>query len=184
MTRAYAEPTALTPGCATIELAPARVDAFGVAHLLDRIDDQFELLAGDDGVRSLTAIGEWVADAPSRVLAALGSVTIRWRDGSSRLARRRSAGCWKRWMPPRWGPSWPPGCKLAACHPDPDAGDPVRSRRAAWRLARPGARRADRRSQLAARARPGGSGSHSPMLHLAARQPVARTALGLERRAA
>jgi predicted ATPase len=47
-----------------IELAAARVEALGVAQLLDRIDDRFALLAGGDRTaplrqRSLAATVEW-----------------------------------------------------------------------------------------------------------------------------
>ena len=47
-----------------IELAAARVEALGVGQLLDRLDDQFELLAGADRLaasrqRSLAATVEW-----------------------------------------------------------------------------------------------------------------------------
>jgi predicted ATPase/DNA-binding CsgD family transcriptional regulator len=47
-----------------IELAAARVEALGVGHLLDRIDDRFALLAGGDRLapgrhRSLAAAVEW-----------------------------------------------------------------------------------------------------------------------------
>jgi predicted ATPase/DNA-binding CsgD family transcriptional regulator len=47
-----------------IELAAARVEALGVAQLLDRLDDRFELLAGGDRLaadrhRSLAAAVEW-----------------------------------------------------------------------------------------------------------------------------
>jgi len=47
-----------------IELAAARVEALGVAQLLDRIDDRFALLAGGDRLaagrqRSLAAMVEW-----------------------------------------------------------------------------------------------------------------------------
>src|SRR5262249_30998624 len=47
-----------------IELAAARVEALGVAQLLDRLDDRFALLAGADRLetgrhRSLAAAVEW-----------------------------------------------------------------------------------------------------------------------------
>src|SRR5207302_3800497 len=47
-----------------IELAAARVEALGVAQLLDRLDDRFALLAGGDRLatprqRSLAAAVEW-----------------------------------------------------------------------------------------------------------------------------
>ena len=47
-----------------IELAAARAEALGVAQLLDRLDDRFELLAGADRLapdrqRSLAATVEW-----------------------------------------------------------------------------------------------------------------------------
>ena len=47
-----------------IELAAARVEALGVAQLLDRLDDRFALLAGGDRLaparhRSLAATVEW-----------------------------------------------------------------------------------------------------------------------------
>ena len=70
------------------------------------------------GARSFTAIGEWAADAPPRVLAAPGSATTRWHAGSSRRTRPPSAGSWGRSILPRWrlrwGPGWPPGCRPAA----------------------------------------------------------------------
>ena len=47
-----------------IELAAARVEALGVAQLLDRLDDRFTLLAGGDRLaaarhRSLAATVDW-----------------------------------------------------------------------------------------------------------------------------
>jgi predicted ATPase len=47
-----------------IELAAARVEALGVAQLLDRLDDRFALLTGGDRLapgrqRSLAATAEW-----------------------------------------------------------------------------------------------------------------------------
>jgi predicted ATPase len=63
-----------------IELAAARVEALGVAGLLDRIDDRFTLLAGGDrtaasGQRSLAATVEWsyqlLGEAGRRVFRAV-----------------------------------------------------------------------------------------------------------------
>ena len=77
-----------------IELAAARVEALGVAQLLDRLDDSLALLAGGDRLaagrhRSLAAAVEWsyqlLAEAEQRVFRAV------------RCSRRRS-----RWRRPRW----------------------------------------------------------------------------------
>jgi predicted ATPase/DNA-binding CsgD family transcriptional regulator len=63
-----------------IELAAARVEALGVAQLLDRLGGRFELLAGGDRLatgrhRSLTAAMEWsyqlLAEAEQRVFRAV-----------------------------------------------------------------------------------------------------------------
>ena len=65
-----------------IELAAARVDALGVAQLLDRIDDQFGLLAdgdrlADERQRSLAAAVQWsyqlLDDAERRVFRAVSA---------------------------------------------------------------------------------------------------------------
>jgi hypothetical protein len=52
------------------------------------------------GARSLTAVGEWVADAPPQVLAARGSARIRSPGGSSRRMRPPSGGSWRQSTPP------------------------------------------------------------------------------------
>jgi predicted ATPase len=65
MTQAVARLVARLDGMPlAIELAAARVEALGVAQLLDRIDDRFALLAGGDRTaplrqRSLAATVEW-----------------------------------------------------------------------------------------------------------------------------
>ena len=83
-----------------IELAAARVEALGVAQLLDRIDDRFALLAG----------GDRLAPARHRSLAA----TVEW---SYQLLMSRSGGCSarcrcsparSRWRPPTQSPGQAP----------------------------------------------------------------------------
>jgi non-specific serine/threonine protein kinase len=79
-----------------IELAAARVDALGVAQLLDRIDDRFELLVDGDRLaerrqRSLAAAVQWsyqlLGDAERRVFRAVsvfpGPFTL---DGAAAVA--------------------------------------------------------------------------------------------------
>jgi predicted transposase YbfD/YdcC len=73
------------------------------------------------GARSFTAIGEWAADAPPPVLAALG---VRYDPlaGCFRPPNEASsAGCWRRWTRPRWrlrwGCGWLPGCRPAGLPP-------------------------------------------------------------------
>jgi predicted ATPase/DNA-binding CsgD family transcriptional regulator len=79
-----------------IELAAARVDALGVAQLLDRIDDRFELLVDGDRLaeqrqRSLAAAVQWsyqlLGDAERRVFRAVsvfpGPFTL---DGAEAVA--------------------------------------------------------------------------------------------------
>jgi DNA-binding CsgD family transcriptional regulator/tetratricopeptide (TPR) repeat protein len=79
-----------------IELAAARVDALGVAQLLDRIDDRFELLVDGDRLaeqrqRSLAAAVQWsyqlLGDAEQRVFRAVsvfpGPFTL---DGAEAVA--------------------------------------------------------------------------------------------------
>jgi predicted ATPase len=103
-----------------IELAAARVDALGVAQLLDRIDDRFELLVDGDRLaqrrqRSLAAAVQWsyqlLDDAERRVFRAVsvfpGPFTL---DGAEAVAgpgaRRavpRLADC-SLLVPPRVGP--------------------------------------------------------------------------------
>ena len=103
-----------------IELAAARVDAVGVAQLLDRIDDRFELLVDGDRLaeqrqRSLAAAVRWslqlLADSEQRVFCAVsafpGPFTL---DGAEAVAgpdaRRavpRLVDC-SLLIPPRVGP--------------------------------------------------------------------------------
>ena len=71
-----------------------------------------------------------------------GSATTRWRGGSSRRMRPRSAGCWKRWTPPRWRPrwgrGWPPGCRPPARRQAAGGASGGRWRWTARRCAAPG----------------------------------------------
>ncbi len=103
-----------------IELAAARLDAFGVAQLLDRIDDRFALLADGDRLaeerqRSLAAAVRWsyqlLGDAERRVFRAVsafpGTFTL---DGAEAvagagagLAVPRLVDC-SLLLPPRTGP--------------------------------------------------------------------------------
>jgi predicted ATPase/DNA-binding CsgD family transcriptional regulator len=103
-----------------IELAAARVDALGVAQLLDRIDDRFELLVDGDRLaeqrqRSLAAAVQWsyqlLDDAERRIFRAVsvfpGHFTL---DGAETVAgpgaRRavpRLVDC-SLLVPPRVGP--------------------------------------------------------------------------------
>ncbi len=103
-----------------IELAAARVDALGVAQLLDRIDDRFELLVDGDRLaeqrqRSLAAAVQWsfqlLDDSEQRVFCAVsvfpGPFTL---DGAEAVAgpdaRRavpRLVDC-SLLIPPRAGP--------------------------------------------------------------------------------
>jgi predicted ATPase len=89
-----------------IELAAARVDALGVAQLLDRMDDRFALLANGDRLaeerqRSLAAAVRWsyqpLDDAEQRVFRAVsafpGPFTL---DGAEAVA-----GTGARWAVPR-----------------------------------------------------------------------------------
>ena len=87
-----------------IELAAARVEALGVAQLLDRLDDRFGLLAGGDRLaaarhRSLAATVEWsyqlLSEQEQRVFRQVscvpGAVHAGGRRGSRR-SRRRGGG--------------------------------------------------------------------------------------------
>ena len=92
-----------------IELAAARVEALGVAELLDRIDDRFALLtAGDrlaaDRQRSLAATVEWsyqLLDEPRaagvpRGVGVPGAVHAGGRRGGRR-GRARARRCCTWW---------------------------------------------------------------------------------------
>jgi DDE_Tnp_1-associated len=54
------------------------------------------------GAKSLTAIGEWAADAPGSVLAALGRAATRCAGSGGHPARPPSAACWPASTPRRW----------------------------------------------------------------------------------
>ncbi len=103
-----------------IELAAARVDALGVAQLLDRMDDRFSLLTDGDRLaeerqRSLAAAVRWsyqlLDDAEQRVFRAVsafpGPFTL---DGAEAVAGRRAGWAVPRLvdcsllLPPRTGP--------------------------------------------------------------------------------
>jgi predicted ATPase/class 3 adenylate cyclase/DNA-binding CsgD family transcriptional regulator len=103
-----------------IELAAARVEALGVAQMLDRIDDRFALLAGGDRTapdrqRSLAATVEWsyqlLDDDERRVFRAVsvfpGSFTL---EGAEAVAGADAASAVLRLVdcsllsPPRPGP--------------------------------------------------------------------------------
>ena len=90
-----------------IELAAARVEALGVAQLLDRLDDRFGLLAGGDRLaaarhRSLAATVEWsyqlLSEQEQRVFRQVSvfPARSRWRP------RRQSPGP----LPGRWCCAW------------------------------------------------------------------------------
>ena len=102
-----------------IELAAARVEALGVAQLLDRLDDRFALLAGGDRPaparqRSLAATVEWsyqlleehrTAGVPRGVGVPGGR--SRWRRprrSPGRARARRCCGWWTARCCPRRGP--------------------------------------------------------------------------------
>ena len=138
-----------------IELAAARVEALGVAQLLDRLDDRFALLAGGDRLapprhRSLAAAVEWsyqlLDENEQRVFRAVSvfpaPFTLEARRGGRR-GRRRAGGAAAGGLlaagPAAARPGWPA--------PVRDAGDAARLRgRAAGRGRRagPGSRRAGR----------------------------------------
>ena len=104
-----------------IELAAARVEALGVAQLLDRLDDRFALLAAGDRLaagrqRSLAATVEWsyqlLDEQERRVFRAVsvfpGPFTLAGRRGGRRAMApgRRCCGwwtarCWSRRGPAR-----------------------------------------------------------------------------------
>jgi hypothetical protein len=54
------------------------------------------------GARSLVAIGEWAADAPPPVLAALGCAATRCAGSGGHPARPPCAACWPASTPTRW----------------------------------------------------------------------------------
>ena len=104
-----------------IELAAARVEALGVAQLLDRLDDRFALLTGGDRLaagrqRSLAATVEWsyqlLEEHERRVFRAVSvfpaAVHAGGGRGGRRAGRRRgrccawwTARCWSRRGPVR-----------------------------------------------------------------------------------
>jgi hypothetical protein len=96
-----------------IELAAARVEALGVAQLLDRLDDSLGLLAGGDRLaagrhRSLAATAQWsyqlLAGAEQRVFRRLsvfpGPFTLEAAERSR--APRRSRRCCGWWTARCW----------------------------------------------------------------------------------
>ena len=143
-----------------IELAAARVEALGVAQLLDRLDDRFALLAGGDRLapsrqRSLAATVEWsyqllderrAAGVPGGV-GVPGAVHAGGRRGGRRAGRRAggaAAGGLLAAGPAAGRARWP--------GPVRDAGDAARLRgRAAGR-----GRRAGRGGRGAGRVRAAG----------------------------
>ena len=125
-----------------IELAAARVEALGVAQLLDRLDDRFALLAGGDRLaparqRSLAATVEWsyqlLEEHERRVFRALsvfpGPFTLEAAEavaGAGRGPGGAASGGLLAADPAAAGPGWP----VPVC----DAGDAARLRgRAAGR---------------------------------------------------
>ena len=131
-----------------IELAAARVEALGVAQLLDRIDDRFTLLAGGNRTapsrqRSLAATVEWsyqlLDDHERRVFRAVsafpGPFTLEAAEavaGAERGPGGAAAGGLLAAEPAAAGPGWPV--------PLFDAGDAARLR-APGCSPRPGSRR-------------------------------------------
>ena len=116
-----------------IELAAARVEALGVAQLLDRLDDRFALLAGGDRLaagrhRSLAAAVEWsyqlLDDHERRVFRWLSVFPGPFTLEAAEAVAGAGAGpavlhlvdC-SLLSPPQTGPGWP--------GPVPDAGDPA-----------------------------------------------------------
>ena len=102
-----------------IELAAARVEALGVAQLLDRIDDRFALLTGGDRLaagrqRSLAATVEWsyqlLDEHERRVFRAVSVFPAgrsRWREprrSPGRAPVRWCCGWWTARCWPRRGP--------------------------------------------------------------------------------
>ena len=103
-----------------IELAAARVEALGVAQLLDRIDDRFALLTGGDRLaparqRSLAATVEWsyrlLDEHERRVFRAVSVFPAAVHAGGGRGGRRAGAGAvvlrlvdCSLLVPPRAGP--------------------------------------------------------------------------------
>ena len=83
-----------------IELAAARVEALGVAQLLDRIDDRFALLTGGDRLAP-TGSGRW--------RPRWSGATSCWRSTSGGCsARCRCSRRGSRWRPPRRSPGRAP----------------------------------------------------------------------------
>ena len=97
-----------------IELAAARVDALGVAQLLDRIDDRFGLLVDGDRLaeqrqRSLAAAVQWsyqlLDDAERRVFRAAVGVPRAVHPGGGRGGGRgagRAGRCCGWWTARCW----------------------------------------------------------------------------------
>ena len=125
-----------------IELAAARVEALGVAQLLDRLDDRFALLAGGRPERRRRGSGRWPprwSGATSCSMSTSGGCSARCRCSRARSRWRRprrspgrrgaggaAAGGLLAADPAAAGPGWP----VPLC----DAGDAARLRgRAAGR---------------------------------------------------
>ena len=129
-----------------IELAAARVEALGVAQLLDRVDDRFALLAEGDRLapsrqRSLAATVEWsyqlLAENERRVFRLLslfpGPFTLQAAEDVAGPVPARpccilwTARCWSR---PGPGPTAAPvrDARDAACTRDRAAGHSRRAR--------------------------------------------------------
>ena len=102
-----------------IELAAARVEALGLAQLLDRLDDRFALLTG----------GDRLAAARQRSLAATVDWSYQLLSEDERRVFRRLAvfPARSRWMPPRRSPGPSPSRRCctwltARCSPRPAPG--------------------------------------------------------------
>jgi hypothetical protein len=118
-----------------IELAAARVEALGVAQLLDRLDDRFALLTGGDRLapgrqRSLAATVEWsyqlLDEQERRVFRAVsvfpGPFTLEAAEAvAGGSAGRRCCGWWTARC---WSAAGRPGWPV----PVRDAGDAARLR--------------------------------------------------------
>ena len=94
-----------------IELAAARVEALGVAQLLDRIDDRFALLEGDrlaaSRQRSLAATVEWsyrlLDEREQRVFRALAAIPGPFTlEGAEAVAGAGSGRRCSAWSTARW----------------------------------------------------------------------------------
>ena len=94
-----------------IELAAARVEALGVAQLLDRIDDRFALLEGDrlaaSRQRSLAATVEWsyrlLDERERRVFRALAAIPGPFTlEGAEAVAGAGSGRRCSAWSTARW----------------------------------------------------------------------------------